>query len=157
MNLNEFKDLFVKSKDAMPLSQAAGRIREIFDTCPLIGKGWTFNRLEYNHRLAMNTACTELEDAFRGAAPWNDYREIIAEYIWPYMHRVLNHIKNGRYSGPYGEKWGVADAWIVEMWFAYDEIFRKMPGAIPDITKWKILDLLIYDVEKITRKYRRKL
>lgn len=157
MNLDGFKELFSNSKNAMPLSQAAEYICRMRDNYPLMAKGLTFNRLEYNHRLAVNTACTELIDAMRSAAPWQDYREIIADYIWPYMQKVLKHRKDGRYNGPYGEKWGVADAWFVEMWLAYDEIFRRMPGNVPDITQWKMLNGLIHEADIATRKFRRKL
>ena len=157
MNLDGFKELFINSKSAMPLNQAANHIHKMREDYPLVSKGWTFNRLEYNHRMATNTACVELEKAIRNAAPWEDYREIIAGYIWPCMQRVLKHCEDGRYNDVYGEKWGVNDAWFVEMWLAYDEIFRKMPGNIPDIAPWKMLDSLICQSEQRTRKFRRKL
>lgn len=157
MDLNGFKELFANSKCAMSLTEAAKYVFEIRNDYPLMSKSWTYNRLEYNHRMAMNTACTELENAMLKAAPWEDYREIIADYIWPCMQRVLKHGADGRYKGPYGEKWGVADAWFLEMWLAYDEIFRRMPGSIEDITQWKMLDSLIFQAERSTRQYRRKL
>lgn len=157
MDLKGFKELFANSKSAMPLNQAANYICKMRENYPVMGKGWAFNRLEYNHRMAINVACAELEKAIRNAAPWEDYREIIASYIWPCAQRVLKHCEDGRYDGPYGEKWGVNDAWFVEMWLAYDEIFRKMPGNIPNITQWKMLDTLIYQTERTTRIFRRKL
>lgn len=157
MNLDGFKEQFCNSKNAMPLDQAAAYIHRLSNDYPYMSKALTFNRLEYNHRMAMKTACTEIENAIRKASPWEDYREIIADYEWPYMQRVLKHGNNGLYDGPYGEKWGVADAWFVEMWLAYDEIFRRMPGAIPNTVPWKMFDSLIMQTERSTRKYRRKL
>lgn len=157
MDLEQFKKQFTEAKDPMPLDQAATCVRRIKENNPMLGKSWTFNRLEYNHRLAMRTACMELEDILRNAAPWEDYREKIAECIWPYMRRILSHTHDGRYEGLYGTKWGVADAWFVEMWLAYDEIFRRMPGTIPNITPWKMMDSIVYQTERVTRNYRRKL
>lgn len=157
MDLIGFKQLFMDSKQPMPLDQAAAYIRKLRNDYPLMGKSWTFNRLEYNHRLAVATACDELEETFRKAAPWEDYREIIAGYIWPCMQRVLKHLNDGRYDGPYGVKWGVADAWFVEMWLAYDLLFREMPGTIPDIAPWRMLDTLLTQTERNTRNYRRNL
>lgn len=157
MDLNGFKRQFTGAKNAMPLSQAADYIHHIYDEHPMLDKQTTFNRLEYNHRLAIRTACTELENLIRNAAPWVDYREIIAECIWPYMRRILVHKNDRWYDGLYGTKWGVADAWFVEMWLAYDEIFRRLPGKIPDSTPWKMLDSLVYQTERYTRNYRRKL
>lgn len=157
MDLTQFEKQFMEAKDPMPLNQAATYIRQLRENYPMLGKTWTFNRLEYNHRLAMQTACEELEDILRNAAPWKDYREIIAECIWPYMRRVLRHKIDGWYDGLYGTKWGIADAWFVELWLAYDEIFRRMPGKIPDTTPWRIFDSLVYQTERVTRNYRRNL
>lgn len=157
MNLDGFKELFCNSKLAMPLDQAEAYIRKLRDDYPIMDKNWTINRLEYNHRMAMNTACVELANAIHKAAPWEDYREIIADYEWPFMQRVLKNYNDGRYNGQYGEKIGLADAWIMEMWLAYDEIFHRMPGVIKDTTPWKMLNSLIAQMERNTRKYRRKL
>lgn len=157
MDLEGFKCRFIYAKKSMPLDQAASFIHHVFDDNPMLAKSSTFNKLEYNHRLATRTACIELEEAMRNAAPWMDYREIIAEFIWPYMRRILVHINGGWYDGLYGTKWGVADAWFVEMWLAYDGIFRRFPGKIPETTQWRMYDLIINETERCTRNYRRKL
>lgn len=157
MNLDGFKKLFCSSKNAMPLNQAEAYICQLREDYPLMDRYWTLNRLEYNHRMAMNTACVELSNVIRKAAPWEDYREIIALYIWHCMQRVTKNCADGRYKGPYGDKIGIADARVVEMWLAYDEIFRRMPGTIQNTTPWKMLNSLLVQAESTTRKYRRKL
>lgn len=152
-----FLKQFADGKKKMDLNQAANLIRRMLADYPMLPKTGHLNRLEYVHRLAQRTACMELETAMRNASPWEDYREIIADYEWGYMRRAAMHSMEDRWKGPDGKKWGMSDAWIIEMWFAYHDIYRRMPGEIPDITPWRIYDHLIWHIERKTRKYRRNL
>lgn len=158
MTLECFKKQFADSKCKMALNDAADYIHKMRnETFPFLPKTGAINCHEYIHRIAQRTACEELEAAIRKASPWQDYREIFAEFEWPYMRRVLEHIMEGRYSELYGEKEGLADAWFVEMWFSYHEIFQRMPGEIPNTTPWRRFDVMITNVEVKTRRFRRKL
>lgn len=158
MTLECFKKQFADAKRKMTLNDAANYIHDLLDeSFPLLPKTGHINHAEYVHRLAQRTACMELEEAIRNASPWQDYREIFAELIWPYMHRVVEHILEDRYSESYGKKEGIADAWFVEMWFSYEEIFQQMPGKIPDITPWRRYFTMTGNVASKMERFRRKL
>lgn len=158
MDLNRFRKQFSCVKHAMPLAEAANYIHGLLKTeFPMLPKTGRINHGEYTRRIAQRTACMELENAIRNAAPWEDYREIIAGFEWPFMRRVTRHIAEGYYKGPYGEKWGEADAWFVDMWSAYHDVFCSMPGFIPDTREWQMYDALMADAKRKTRKFRRNL
>jgi len=158
MTLECFKKQFADTKDKLTLEEAANYVHKILEeSLPYLPKVGRINRQAHIHRIAQRTACIELENAIRNASPWQDYREIFAEFEWPYMRRVLEHLQEGRYSELYGEKEGIADAWFVEMWFSYHEIFQCMPGEIPDTTPWRRFSVMAGNVEVKMRRFRRKL
>lgn len=158
MTLEGYKKQFADSKNKMTLNDAANYVQRLLQShYPMLPKTGIINRLEYTHRLACRTACLELIEALHAASPWEDYREIFAELEWPYMQRVVKHAMNHEWDGSCGKKIGKADALFVEMWFAYQEIFRKMPGNIPDITLWKIYNSVVRDVDQKTKIFRRNL
>lgn len=156
MDLQTFAKQFTSVKRAMPLNDAADYIRRLRKTeFPMLPKTGHINIPEYDRRLAQRAACDMLEAAFRKAAPWEDYREIIAGFEYPIMQRVCRHIAKGYYSGAYGKKWGEADAWFVDMWMAYHTVFCAMPGSIPDTGVWGMFNHLMLDAERKTRRFRR--
>ena len=158
MTLECFKKQFADAKCRLPLDDAADRIHRMKDEIfPILPKTGSVNHEGYIHRMALRTACDELEKVIRGASPWEDYREIFAELEWPYMRRVVGHIVEKRYAEEYGEKEGEADALFVELWFCYHEIFERMPGVIPDTPPWKRYYVVTANVKQTMKKYRRKL
>ena len=165
MDVNGYMKLFADSKESMTLNEAANyvhylrteechyipRVRQMF-------KGVYINNDETCvRRFAQITACAELEKVLRDASPWEDYREIIARLEWPYVYRVVTHLRENRYDGPNGEKWKKADAWFVMMWEAYHDIFHRMPGLTPDLSVWRNYEFTLDKAKHLTAKYRRKL
>ena len=157
MDINGFKKLFADSKRPMNLSQAEMYVRKILHNLPYLPNYGPFNRHESFHRMAQRTVCMEIAERLHNASPWEDYREIMAELEWPYFQRVARHVFENKYDGPDGERWGSADAWFVEIWYAYHEIFNRMPGTIPDVAPWRMYKSIQAQVLKKTLKYRRKL
>ena len=162
MTKEEFRKQFIQGKRFLPPEQAIGYIQSLLiNEFPMLPKKGMLNRLDYVRRLAQRTACMEIVQAIRGFAPWEDriadYREVIAMFEWSYMRRVANHSYEDVWDGPDGRKWGEADAWFVEMWVAYHDIYLKMPGTLPNTTPWRIYDSLIGHIWSKSKKYRRNL
>ena len=159
MDINSFAALFVESKAFMPLNEAVRYIHVLGqEEYPMLPKIWKINRHEYVARLAHRSVCEEVEEAFRNASPWEDYREILAELEWPYLYRIARHSMDDIYDKePNGIKWGEADAWFIEMWIAFHDIFLKFPGYVPDLTQWRMYNMLMRNSCKKLSKYRRNL
>lgn len=158
MTLEGYKKQFADAKNKMTLSDSACYIQKILENqYPFLPKTWKLNRHEYVKRLASRTACLTIIETLQNASPWEDYREIFAELEWPLMRRVVRHSIDGTWEGSCGRKAGEADAWFVEMWFAYQELFRKMPGTIPNIAAWRIYNNMIHDIDQRTKVFRRNL
>ena len=154
MTKEGFQKLCADSKKPLTLNQAADRIHAL--TLPMMSKSILRDRSEYVARLAQRTACQELERLIRNASPWEDYREIVGAYIWPYIHRIARHLYNRLYEGPDGKRWLKADAWVVELLRATYCIFDQMPGGeIPDIRPWKMFQGVVNEALHKTKHYRR--
>lgn len=159
MTFEKFKQQFADAKMAMSLPDAVKFVRYLLTyECDMNQKlRWgKLSRDMWIREKYIRVACTELERELRNASPWEDYREIIARLVWPYMRRVLSHLVEDRYDGPDGEKWREADAWFVEMWTAYHIVFMRMPGFIPETTPWKIYEIALHSANRNTAKYRGK-
>lgn len=150
-----FLKQFANAKKPMSPSEAAEYIHRVAGWHSLIPK--YKGSMKYIHRLALMTAFSELEEAFRKASPTEDYREIIASFEWPYMRRAVQHMQDGVYDCREKRKLCEADGWIIEMWRAYHDVFRSMPGTIPDIACWRMYDHMMRQVLKKTHVFRRKL
>lgn len=157
MTLEDYQKMFKGSKSEMTLTEAANYIHQLKNELPMLPKASRWNHHEYIQRLAQRTACDELEAEMRQAPTWKDYREIFASIEWPFMRKMAKHSMEDIYNGPDGKKRGEADAWIVEMWSAYHDIFLMMPGFVKDDTPWQIREHLLDMVKKKTEKFRRNL
>lgn len=160
LNIDRYAKQFVDSKVAMDLPDVLKLVRYLLDhECkPNQKLRWSAeSRSIYTKMKYVKVVCIEFEKELLNASPWEDYREILARLEWPYMHRVLSHISENRYEGPYGEKWRRADAWFVEMWTAYHILFMRMPGYIPDTAPWRMYDIVLGNARSSTAKYRREL
>ena len=151
MTKEEFRKQFIQGKQYLPPDEAVGYIYSLLvNEFPMLPKTGYLNLLEYIRRLAQRTACMEIIQAIRGHSPWEDriadYREVIAMFefydVW---------------SGPDGKKRGEADAWFIEMWRAYYDVYLRMPGNLPDITAWRMYNGLMIHILHKTLKYRRNL
>ena len=155
MTVDDYAKVFSDSKCSLTLSKAIQfvhyvRVNECDKPCLL--------RCSHSIHIKnkfLRVACAEFEHALRIAPPWEDYREVIARLEWPIMCRVVNHIQNGKYDGPDGEKWIEADVWFVEMWTAYHILFLRMPGYSPENSFWRNYDRKLREARKKTAKYRR--
>ena len=157
MTLDEYIGMFMESRMPLSTDRVIGYLHDIRDEHPFMPNCGVFNRKEANHRLYIRSACSIVEKELIKALPWSDYREVLARLEWPYMRRVANHSMNDIYNGPDGEKWGEADAWFLEMWLAYHEIFLSMPGFELNTIQWKMYDNMLKQVCKKLAKYRRRL
>lgn len=162
MTKEEFRKQFIQGKQFLPPDEAVGYIHSLLvNEFPMLQKTGYLNRLEYIRRLAQRTACMEIIQAIRGHSPWEDriadYREVIAMFEWGYMRRVGSHSLYDVWSGPDGKKRGEADAWFIEMWRAYYDVYLRMPGNLPDTTAWRMYDNLMIHILHKTVKYRRNL
>lgn len=158
MNIDDFKKQFANAKQGMTQSEAACYIRGLLQTeYPMLSKTWMINQGEYIRRLCQRTACVEIIDELEKAAPWEDYREVIARLEWPYLQRVANHSFEDIYDNDYGNEWGKADAWFMEMLLSYNDVYLRMPGKVPDETPWRIYNTLISQIFSKLKKYRRNI
>lgn len=156
MTLEKFKLMFVDSGQSLDRQEALGRLEEIrLNQCHL-PVPTPFNMKDYHLALAEMTVCQEAEDIIRNSeVPWTDWREVLAEMAYPWMKRVGDHILRDIYSGPDGEKWGEADAWVVDTWTACHDVFIMMNDEPLSGTAWAMYEHFLSTARKKLSKYRR--